>query len=230
MNIVKTKSKCLRIWAWIFIVIGVINVAANVLLIIGLDSASQIGYLDSNGDMQVFYLDKGPLFLSGLIKIVSGALSIYIGRKTLKLTKPILDNLQRYTLTRGMQMTERKSTDVEAFLKVLKKIIWISIIVMIVTLIASDGVLKDTSHRFLDQYYSTKNSTNDAMEMSLITYVNSGQQKLIDLLKDVDQTRAQAEIDSYIGLVMRSTIIFTVLIGGGLMYWYYTSLKAVANG
>jgi len=62
--------------------------------------------MDSNGAFDIFYLSKGPLFSSGVMKIVSGLISIYIGRETLRLTKPVLVSLG---FPGRVQITERKA-------------------------------------------------------------------------------------------------------------------------
>ena len=57
-------------------------------------------------------------------------------------------------------MTERRSKDIDEFLKKLKKLIWICAFGGFFTIVASNGYLHKEADNFLDQYYSTMNSTN----------------------------------------------------------------------
>ena len=57
-------------------------------------------------------------------------------------------------------MTERKASKVEEFMKLLKIVIFISLIGGFFTIIASKNFLHDEAYGFIDEYYSTMNSTN----------------------------------------------------------------------
>ena len=105
-------------------------------------------------------MSKGPFFFFAMVKIISGAFGIYQGRETHKITKPILKDYKVAQISGQIQMTERKSKDIDEFLKKLKVLIWICAVGGFLTIAASNGFLHDEADRFLDQYYSTMNSTN----------------------------------------------------------------------
>jgi len=50
----------------------------------------------------------------------------------------------------------------------LKKIIYITLAAGFVIAIISGKVIKKESHRFLDQYYSSMNTTNETMSLIII--------------------------------------------------------------
>ena len=95
-----------------------------------------------------------------LVKIVSGIFCILQGRGTLQVTKPILQDYKVAQITGRIQMTERKASKVEVLMKLVKKIIWISVVGGFFTIIASKNFFHDEAYGFIDQYYSTMNSTN----------------------------------------------------------------------
>ena len=105
-------------------------------------------------------MSKGPFLFFALVKIISGAFGIYQGKETLKITKPILKEYKVAQITGQIQMAERKSKDIDEFLKKLKKLIWICAVGGFFTIVASNGFLHNEADSFLDQYYSTMNSTN----------------------------------------------------------------------
>jgi len=46
---VKSKAKCLRIFGYIFLISGVMNIVGNIFYILGLDQESKVPYFDTNG-------------------------------------------------------------------------------------------------------------------------------------------------------------------------------------
>ena len=105
-------------------------------------------------------MSKGSVAFFALVKIVTGVFAIIQGRGTLKVTEPILKDYKVSQITGHIQLTKRNSKDVFNFLKLLKKLIFISIVGGFFTIIASKNFLKTEAHDFLDQYYSTMNETN----------------------------------------------------------------------
>jgi hypothetical protein len=57
-------------------------------------------------------------------------------------------------------MVVRKVKNVEQHMVLVKKLIWISVVGGLFTIVASKNFLHDEAYSFLDQYYSTMNSTN----------------------------------------------------------------------
>jgi len=119
---VRSKAKCLRIFGWVWIVSGVMTIVGNALYILGLDNQSTIPWVDSDGSIQFFQLEKGGLFFFALMKILTGYFSLRQGRSSLKIVNPILKEYKDAMtgVTQGITMTERKSKAMSAHKKEIK--------------------------------------------------------------------------------------------------------------
>ena len=89
-RIVRNKAKCLRIFGYILFIGGIINIVCNVFYILDLDSQSLMPWYDTENNLRMFQLDQGGLFFFALVKIVTGYMSIRMGKGTLKIVKPLL--------------------------------------------------------------------------------------------------------------------------------------------
>jgi len=92
------------------------TIFGNIMYILGLDYNSKVLWVDADGSIQFFQLEKGGLFFFALMKILTGYFSLRQGRSSLKIAKPILKEYKDAMtgVTQGISMSERKSKAMSA--------------------------------------------------------------------------------------------------------------------
>jgi hypothetical protein len=115
-------------------------------------------------------MDKGGLFFFAVVKILVGYFSIRQGRGTLAIVNPVLKEYENAVagVTQGIQMTERKSKNIEAHISELKKLIIATIFVGIIAMGYAKDWLNTEADQFIDQFYSSMNTTNTTSNSSIL--------------------------------------------------------------
>ena len=83
-------AKCLKYLGYSFIIMGIANVAGNLIFMGAIDQFKYIPWADENGEWHNFEMDTSGLFVMALTKIITGIWMISQGKDTLSIFRPIL--------------------------------------------------------------------------------------------------------------------------------------------
>lgn len=114
-------------------------------------------------------MDKSGLFFFAVVKILTGYFSVRQGKGTLAIVNPVLKDYKNAVagVTQGIQMTERKSKNIEAHVSELKKLIIATIFVTLITMGYAKDWLNQEADQFIDQFYSSMNTTSNSSIVDL---------------------------------------------------------------
>lgn len=114
-----------------------------------------IRYIDIDGQHMELMLPANYMFMFALFKIIAGALTVYQGRSTKNVFKPILKEYQdaERGITQGIVIDKRRSKIMKFLKKKILKITLASVILGIVTLAYVNCFTNELVDQWIDQKY-----------------------------------------------------------------------------
>ena len=134
---VRSWGKCLTIFGWIFIVLGVITIVCNVFGFLIIQQMAELKFHDSEGHLVRFHFREGGIFILGVFKVLSGYLMYKQGKMTTNTLKPLMSDYKKAEvgITNGIIMSERKTKNFDVLVHNIKKITIGQIIIIFLSVI-----------------------------------------------------------------------------------------------
>lgn len=152
---VKKCSNCLIIFGWIMIVCGGINIVCNAIQMLFMGGSFPISYPDVDGQQITLRISSNDMMIFALIKIVTGALTLWQGKLYHKTFKPIMKEYRdaERGITQGIVMDKRRSKKMAHLKRKLWKIIAITAFVSFIGVLAYKNFQDGMTDDWLDQKY-----------------------------------------------------------------------------
>lgn len=169
---VKKCSKFFIIVGWLCIILGGINVVCNSIFLLFFSGSWPISYPDIDGQWIDLSIRSNDLMVFALIKIVTGALIIWIGKLYHKTFKPIQKEYRdaEAGITQGILMNKRHSKRMAHLKKKLWKITGLLAVVSLFGFLYYKGFQDNLTTQWLDQKYEyvrEHNMTDDGTPYSV---------------------------------------------------------------